>query len=273
MALRAKNEARRRHCPPGACKGSIFNLIQIMFFRERTRQEEYFDTPDLSIRERQAAHRELDRVNRLFRFDHPFTSRLPEWLGEEKCASLEILDVGAGSGCLGRTLSDWAARRGWCWRFTNLDLHPMPQNPGDTTRQVAGSALDLPFDKESFDLVVASQMTHHLKDEEVVRHWKEAWRVSRDAIFISDLHRNAGFYAVLGVVMRLLFLYKNLRADGLISVKRGFRRREWLKLASQAELPDAQVWVYYGTRIMLQARKKPFVPGASESIAKYPRPD
>ena len=62
---------------------------------------------------------------------------------------------------------------------------------------VTGSALQLPFADGSFDLVVASQMTHHLTDEEVVQHWREAWRVTRDAIFICDLHRNAGFYALL----------------------------------------------------------------------------
>ena len=226
-----------------------------MFFRERSRQEEYFDAPGLPLTERQAAHRELDRVNRLFRFEHPFTSQLPEWLGERRCASLEILDVGAGSGCLGRTLSCWAARRGWDWRFTHFDLHPTPPETGDGVRVVTGSALELPFEMNSFDLVVASQMTHHLTNDEVVRHWREAWRVSRDALFISDLHRNAVFYALLGPVMTLLGIDKKLLADGLISVKRGFRRREWLELANKAGVVDPKVWVYYGTRIILQARK------------------
>jgi SAM-dependent methyltransferase len=226
-----------------------------MFFRERSTQAEYFDAPERPAAERLAAFRELDRVNQLFRFDHPFVSRLPSWLGEPRCASLEILDVGAGTGLLGRVLSDWAGRRGWDWRFTNLDLNPLPLPPGDRVRIVAGSALELPFADNHFDLVVASQMTHHLTDEEVVRHWREAWRVTRDAMFICDLHRNAGFYALLGPALRLMGIGSQLRQDGLISVRRGFRRREWLQLAARAEIPDPKVCVYYGTRIVLQARK------------------
>jgi SAM-dependent methyltransferase len=226
-----------------------------MFFRERSTQAEYYDAPQRSAAERVAAFRELDRVNQLFRFDHPFISRLPHWLGEERCASLDILDVGAGTGLLGRVLSEWARGRGWDWRFTNLDLNPIQSGEADRANMVTGSALQLPFGDRSFDLVVASQMTHHLTDSEVVQHWCEAWRVSRDAIFICDLHRNAGFYALLWPALYLLRTGRMLRQDGLISVRRGFRRREWNELAARAEIPNPNVWLYYGTRIVLQARR------------------
>ncbi len=226
-----------------------------MFFRERSMQAEYFDAPDRPAGEVTAAFRELDRVNRLFQFSHPFVSRLPRWLGRPRCERLEILDVGAGTGLLGKRLSDWAQRRGWDWRFTNLDANPVALKSGNAENGVLGSALQLPFADGSFDLVVASQMTHHLTDAEVVQHWREAWRVTRDAIFICDLHRNAGFYAMLWLTMRLMRADRRLREDGLISVKRGFRLGEWRELAGRAEIPQARVWLYYGTRIVLQARK------------------
>ena len=149
-----------------------------MFFRELSTQAEYFNAPERSAAERAAAFRELDRINQLFRFHHPFSSHLPSWLGKQRCASLDILDVGAGTGLLGRVLSEWAARRGWDWRFTKLDLNPIRLQPGDRSKIVAGSALELPFPDRSFDLVVASQMTHHLSDQDVVQHWREAWRVT-----------------------------------------------------------------------------------------------
>ncbi len=175
-----------------------------MFFHERSTQAEYFDAPGLSEAGRAAALSELDRINRLCQFSHPFVSRLPSWLGKERCARLEILDVGAGTGLLGERLSGWARRRGWDWRFTNLDANPINLKPGSTAKNVTGSALQLPFADGSFDLVVASQMTHHLTDEQVVQHWREAWRVTRDAMFICDLHRNAGLYAMLWLTLRLM---------------------------------------------------------------------
>ena len=227
-----------------------------MFFRERSAQAEFFDAPGLSEAARLAALRELDYINRLCQFSHPFVSRLPAWLGKKGCERLEILDVGAGTGLLGERMSTWAWRRGWDWRFTNLDANPVIFKSGYAAKNVVGSALQLPFADGSFDLVIASQMTHHLTDEEVVTHWREAWRVTRDAIFICDLHRNAGLFAALWLTMRLLRVSENVRADGLISVKRSFHLGEWRELAARAEIPGAQVRSYYGTRIVLQARKK-----------------
>jgi len=223
-------------------------------------QAEYFDELDRPVAETDIAFRELDRLNHFFRFHHAFMSRLPGWLGPDKCRQLNVLDVGAGTGLLGQKLSTWARARGWDWRFTNLDLNPIPLNscPGQTN--VVGSALDLPFADGTFDLVVASQMTHHLTNPQIVTHWREAWRVSRDAVFICDIHRNVGLYTLLWLTTLLMGTERTVREDALISVQRGFRCAEWRDLAAQAGIPGAEVWLYYGTRLVLQARK----PGPGE---------
>jgi SAM-dependent methyltransferase len=227
-----------------------------MFLRQRSTQTEHFDLPDRPETEVAAAFRDLNRVNALFHFSHPFAAVLPGWLGRKNCERLEILDVGAGTGLLGKTLTEWAAQRGWQWRFTNLDNNPVALKIGGHPDSVVGSALQLPFADGSFDLVVASQMTHHLTDEQVVAHWREAWRVTRDAVFISDLHRNALLYALVWLTLHLMRADRALIEDGLISVRRGFRRDEWRELAAQAGIPAARIWRYHGTRIVLQARKK-----------------
>ncbi len=227
-----------------------------MFFGRRSTQPEYFDLPDRAEAEIAASFRDLNRVNGLFRFSHPFEAVLPQWLGRANCERLNILDVGAGTGLLGQKLTEWARRQGWHWHFTNLDNNPVALKIGGQPDSVVGSALQLPFADGSFDLVVASQMTHHLTDEQVVTHWREAWRVTRDAIFISDLHRNAGLYMLVWLALHLLRAERTVLADGLISVRRGFRLAEWRQLAARADIPEANVWRYHGTRIVLQARKK-----------------
>jgi SAM-dependent methyltransferase len=226
-----------------------------MFFAHRSTQAEYFDQQGHSEDSVLEAYRELDRMNRFFAFTRPFRELLPRWLGEERCARLEILDVGAGTGLLGQSLSIWAQARGWSWRFTNLDSNPVAVRRCATPRAVIGSCLSLPFPDESFDLVVASQMTHHLSDKEVVVHLREAWRVTRDAVFVCDLHRIAALYAMLWICTLFLGVRSEMRNDALISVKRGFRRAELHRLATRAGLRAVQAKLSYGMRIVLRARK------------------
>ncbi len=226
-----------------------------MFLRQRSTQTEYFDLPDLAEAEIAAEFRELNRVNTLFRFSHPFESVLPKWLGRANCENLKILDVGAGTGLLGKTLTAWAQKQGWKWQFTHLDSNPIALKLGGHADSVVGSALQLPFADNSFDLVIASQMTHHLTDDQVVTHLREAWRVTRDAIFISDLHRNVLLYTLVWITLHIMRSDRNTFDDGLISVKRGFRLDEWRDLASRANIPTANIWRYHSTRIVLQARK------------------
>ncbi len=226
-----------------------------MFFRRRSAQAEYFDLPGRSDAETIAAFRDLDRLNRTFRFAQPFKEVLPRWLGAERCQELEILDLGAGTGSLGQELSQWANQFGWRWQFTNLDANPLALQLGSEPRGVIGSALALPFKDARFDLVVASQMTHHLTDAQAVTHLREAWRVTRDAVCICDLHRNAGFYVALWLLLPLTGVSRTLRDDALLSVKRAFRLGEWRALAANAGLCGARIRLYYGTRVVLQARK------------------
>ena len=227
-----------------------------MFFRERSQQAECLDAPERSDAEIRAAYHWLGRINRLTRFSRPFEVTLPRELGEEGCRRLTLLDVGAGDGLMGRNLEPWAAARGWQWEITNCDLSPRALALNPTGRNVVGSATELPFPDNSFDVVVASQMTHHLdSDDAVRRHFAEAYRVARRGILICDLHRNPFFYAVLGLTLVAMRMPAWIRHDGLVSVRRGWRVPEWERLAREAGLKNYRAWMEHGTRVLLFAEK------------------
>jgi hypothetical protein len=227
-----------------------------MFLSRRSTQAEYLDAPGRSLAEVAADYSQLGRLNRLFKFSHPFERALSRELGRERCRKLELLDLGAGDGLLGRQLTRWAERRGWTWRVTDLDLNPAALGLSNHNHKVAGSALEMPFADESFDAVISSQMTHHLvTDAEIVQHFREAWRVTRNALILCDLHRNAALYGLVWAGTLLCGCSRSLRSDGLISVERGFRVHEWRALAARAGIRNACVSLYLGTRILLQARK------------------
>jgi hypothetical protein len=227
-----------------------------MFFNHRALQAEYFDEPGRPMEEIAQGYEMLASVNRFFVLAEPFQRVLPKLLGVERCRSLSMLDLGAGDGALGNELTDWAVKRGWDWRIINLDNNLLAMRLNGGPANIVASAVCLPFRDRSFDVVLASQMTHHLmSDVEVCQHFREAWRVTRDLVFINDLHRNPGLYVALWLLMRMWRYPAHFRADGLLSVKRGWRVGEWRSLARRAGIPNPRVWLYAGARVMLQARK------------------
>jgi Methylase involved in ubiquinone/menaquinone biosynthesis len=227
-----------------------------MFFSRRATQAEYFDLPDRSHKELVEGYDSLAKVNRMLVFAEPFQRYLPRYFGHDQCANLSFLDVGAGDGLLGRVLSQWAREKhGWNWEFTNLDICAAALKLNPDGNNVVGSALDIPFPDQSFDIVVASQVTHHFSDDDVVRHLSEAWRVARRGIYFSDLHRGPLLY----LLIRLLFIVRrfprHFEADGILSVKRGFRLGELREFARRAGIPNANIQLYFGTRVLIYARK------------------
>jgi len=227
-----------------------------MFLNRRSLQAEYFDTFDRPAAEIAEGYRMLGKVNRLFHFAEPYQTFLPKTLGPEACRSLTLLDLGAGDGSLSAELTRWAAARGWDWRFTNLDLNRKAMRLNPAARWVAASALSLPFRDRSFDVVMASQMTHHLDaGDEVRAHFCEAWRVTRQVLLINDLHRNVVLYSILWVLLQLYGFPEHFKNDGMLSVLRAWRVNEWRLLVRQAGIPNARVWLYGGARLMLQARR------------------
>jgi SAM-dependent methyltransferase len=238
-----------------------------MFLSRRAMQEEYFDSerPAVEVAE---FFRSLGRVNRFFDFAQPFRKLLPRLVGEMNCEELSILDMGAGDGSLGISLQSWAVKRGWHWRVVNLDTSPMVLGLNPTGLNVAGSAIKLPFHDDSFDVVVTSQMAHHLTDRDAIVLLQEAWRAARRGLIVCDLHRNLGLYLAL----RLLFCFQDhpasFRADALLSVQRAWRTGDLARLALEAGLDRAHVSLYFGARVILQATKS--APRLSPNKSKVP---
>jgi 2-polyprenyl-3-methyl-5-hydroxy-6-metoxy-1,4-benzoquinol methylase len=227
-----------------------------MFLSRRSTQAEYSDAPDLSPEHVARNYADLGKINRLFAFAEPFQRSMVNWLGRDQVQSLKILDLGAGDGSLGRALETWARKKNWRWEVTNLDFNESALHLHNVGRNVRGVVTALPFADNSFDLVIASQMTHHIDaSQNVIKHFQEAWRVTRNAMFFTDLHRNPALLGMVWLSCIVARLSSEMRADGIISIRRGWRVPEWKHLARAAEIPNARVWLYFGSRIILQARK------------------
>jgi hypothetical protein len=74
------------------------------------------------------------------------------------------------------------------------------------------------------DIVLASQLLHHLAPAAIVTLCREASRVARRGVVVADLRRSSLALAGFWAGSRLLGFDQVTRTDGFTSVRRGFTR-------------------------------------------------
>jgi hypothetical protein len=97
-----------------------------------------------------------------------------------------------------------------------------------------GCAGTTPLRDKSVDLVLVSQVAHHLSDQAAVRLFRECDRVARRAVEVADLRRGLLGPLVWWVGARALGFTPVTVADGTTSLRRGFTTAEFRRLLREA---------------------------------------
>ena len=201
---------------------------------------ERMDEPDLDPRELVRALGTLARINRFFGGTRVIFHYLPR-LCDGLSTPVRILDVGTGYADIPRAIVRWARRRGQLMEITAVDRHPatvvLAARACATYPEIrlrSADALALPFPPHSFDLVLASQILHHLEGTEPVHLLRELARVARYGILVHDLRRGAWPLAVTWAVLHLVSRSPVIRHDGPLSIRRGYVATELDALARAA---------------------------------------
>ena len=84
------------------------------------------------------------------------------------------------------------------------------------------------------DIIFSSLFCHHFTDEQLVEQLKWLKENTRMGFFINDLHRNAIAYHSIKLITRLFSKSALVKNDGPLSVKRAFRKADWVRLLHAA---------------------------------------
>lgn len=154
-----------------------------------------------------------------------------------------LLDLGAGAGDLGLMAIRWAARRGIRLQVIGLERHPVVARIGARAGlpMVLATGLALPFPDGGLDIVLLSQVLHHFDETEATAMLRECARVARHAVIVADLVPSRAAEWAFGVASRLLRFDPWTRADGRLSLRRGFRRPRLTRTFHAAGLMDVHV--------------------------------
>ena len=181
--------------------------------------------------------RNISRANRWFGGASAVRFGLSRTLGQvSRAETLSLLDMGTGLGDLPRVAVRWGAQRGITIVPAGLELNraaAMLARRGGLPTAVACAGTP-PVRDKSVDVVLVSQVAHHLSPSSIVHLLRTCDRLARRAVIVADLQRHALAAPAFWCGARLLRFDPVTLTDGVTSIRRGFSTKELLGLMTQA---------------------------------------
>jgi hypothetical protein len=162
--------------------------------------------------------------------------------GRGKGTTWTLLDVGTGLGDIPRAAAAAARRHGITLRLVGVELN---RAAAEAAREVDGAdpislvladGGALPLLPRSVDIVIASQVLHHLPHDVAVRWITSLSALARRAVILADLRRSRVAMAALWLVSFPLGFSATTRHDGVLSLRRGYTRDEFNEILVAAGL-------------------------------------
>lgn len=229
-------------------------------FSRRARGTEVMD--DLAIGDERLTDA-LDELRVVNRFLGGWTSTravLAPYL-RARSGPVRVLDLGTGAADLPEALVRWSAAEGIDLTVVALDANPatvayaketlaerLPPALRNRVQVEVGDALATGFEDGAFDVVMAAMFMHHFPDEEAMHLLREMDRLARGGLLVNDLHRHPLAYHGIRMVGTVFSGSPMFRHDAPLSVLRGFRRDELVRLARDAGLRDATIRWHWAFR-------------------------
>lgn len=144
--------------------------------------------------------------------------------GNDRGGRFVICDIGTGAGDLPRDAAKWARARGMSFTALGLERIPAAAALAKSTGMpmVLGCASALPFATQSVDVVLVSQMAHHLERGQATALFAACSRIARRGVVVADLRPSHAYALAYKVGARLLRMHAATRIDGITSIARGF---------------------------------------------------
>jgi SAM-dependent methyltransferase len=215
----------------------------------RSSESEHLDSSDFCGIELAHALCDLERFNHWLGGNRSVIRAIRRALALLPKRPLTVVDIGCGSGDALRALAKWSAAQSIPLRLYGLDANPsvieLARNRSrhvPNISYVVGDAFGPELRSLEPDIVVANQFFHHFPSSALEEHVPSLLRHTR-ALVISDLHRSVVAHAGFGVLARLLNASPLAIHDGLVSIRRGFRRPELEALV--AGVPHARRFIHW----------------------------
>jgi len=174
-----------------------------------------------------------------------------------------IVDVGCGNGDMLRTLADFASDNNLNFNLIGIDANQFTINHAENLSKhypnISYQCEDI-FDEKfrdlEYDIVLCTLTLHHFKDNEIISLLKIFNKNSTIGIVINDLHRSTVAYRLFQVLCFVFKLNKMSKEDGLVSILRGFKKKELESFSKKLNLKKYSIQWKWAFRYQWIIKKK-----------------
>ena len=228
-----------------------------MSLRLRSYEKELLDNNDIPYSDLQLNLRELNVLNTLLGghnitckgIDH-FLNKIPGM------QPLTIAEIGCGGGDNLFAIRNYLGKRQRSSTLTGIDIKSecIQYAQQISTHDIEWICSDYrtvkwPGDKP--DVIFSSLFCHHFTDEELVAQILWLKENSRVGFFINDLHRHTVAYHSVKIITRLFSRSYLIKNDAPLSVKRAFKKNDWVKILAKAGVKNYKIKWYWAFRYLI----------------------
>ncbi len=210
-----------------------------MTFRHRTDETEIMDVQEIPSVELEEAYRDINRANKLLG-GYRITIEAVIGLLNDHTGDIRVLDIGCGDGGMLRQLAEHLRKKGIKAQLCGLDLSEqaitLARNLSEAYPEICfvpGDIMDRSIDLPPATIVICTLTLHHIREENMAAFIKKCLSYTENGLVINDLQRHKAAYYLFKLFSTIYIRSPIARNDGLVSVKRGFLKKDLLELSVQ----------------------------------------
>lgn len=174
---------------------------------------------------------------------------------------LTICEIGCGGGDNLAAINNWSKGNGIKVQLTGIDIkkectdYASHQYPDLHATWITNDYAAVTFDTKP-DIIFSSLFCHHFSDSALVSmlQWMQA--NSRLGFFINDLHRHPAAYYSIKLISRIFSRSYLLKNDAPLSVARGFKKEEWIRILEKAGIMNYSIRWKWAFRYLIVCKNE-----------------
>lgn len=212
----------------------------------RTQETEIMDDFSLQGRELRATLDEIARINQLLGGNKVTLNGVKKIVKKVNTSKpIVIADIGCGNGDMLRMLASYGLKNNLNFKLIGIDANAFTINYAKTLSNEYSNmeylCLDIfseDFSTLQYDIVLCTLTLHHFTNEQLLNIITIFNNNANMGVVINDLQRSKLAYKLFKIICMLFSLSKMSREDGLISILRGFKKKELEEFSKKLNLKN-----------------------------------